>query len=67
MSLYGRYVGINHEAIIDLRPGIKILKIDNILPQIPRYYFNFTDFSTVVTRFDETSILIAYFCIMFTF
>ncbi|KAG5222160.1 replication protein DNA-binding [Salix suchowensis] len=41
---------VDHEAIIDLKSDTKIVHLDSVKHDVPRYHFNLTDFAHVLTK-----------------
>uniref|UniRef100_A0A2K1ZPE8 Uncharacterized protein n=1 Tax=Populus trichocarpa TaxID=3694 RepID=A0A2K1ZPE8_POPTR len=39
-----------HDAVIDLKSNTKIIGIEAITPYVPRYYFNFIDYTHILTK-----------------
>jgi len=48
---------VSHEAVIDLKSDTKVTRLDSLPLSIPRYYFNFTDFTHVFNKGKESRLL----------
>ncbi|KAJ6945951.1 hypothetical protein NC651_000888 [Populus alba x Populus x berolinensis] len=46
-----------HDAVIDLKSNTKITGIEAITPSVPRYYFNFIDYTHIMTKSKSSRIL----------
>ena len=40
---------VDNDVVVELKPFVNIKNIDPIAPVMPRYYFNFIDFSHVLS------------------
>ncbi|XP_061986220.1 replication protein A 70 kDa DNA-binding subunit D-like isoform X2 [Populus nigra] len=54
-----RYMNIvvSHEAVIDLKSDTKVTHLNSLPLSIPRYYFNFMDFTHVLNKGKESRLL----------
>jgi len=41
---------VAHEAVIDLKSNTKVARLNPLTPQVPRHYFNFIDFTHLLTK-----------------
>ncbi|XP_011015653.1 PREDICTED: uncharacterized protein LOC105119224 [Populus euphratica] len=48
---------VSHEVVIDLKSDTKVTHLDSVPLSIPRYYFNFTDFTHVLKKGKESQLL----------
>lgn len=49
---------VSHEAVIDLKSDTKVTRLDSLPLSIPRYYFNFTNFTHVLNKGKESRLFI---------
>ena len=48
---------VDHQAIIDLKSDTKIVHLDSVKHEVPRYHFHLTDFAHVLTKGKGSRIL----------
>ena len=48
---------VSHEVVIDLKSDTKVTRLNSLPLSIPRYYFNFTDFTHVLNKGKESRLL----------
>ena len=53
----GVNIVVDHEAIIDLKSDTKIIHLDSVTHDVPRYHFNLIDFAHVLTKGKGSRIL----------